>query len=447
MRGPHFSVFHPDTADRLLSLARCFADWTIGHLAAVAVYHPTVARLGRGFGLLLTAFGISNVGDGIMQAAFPLLVAGLTRDPLLVAAATLANRLPWFLFAITSGALVDRMNRRRVLVATDTIRTFLVAVLAAAVFTDTVTLPLVYAIAFALGVAETFFDTSAEAFVPALVPTQDLPAANGRLQGVEWVGGAFAGPPIGAALFAFAAGVPFGVNAASFAVAAVLVSVIPGQFHRPPKKNTSLRTDMWEGIRWLWRQRVLRTLSIMAGTTNMLGYGVIAVFVLFAQDILGVGDVWYGVLLSAMGVGGLAGAIVASRVVKALGPGRTVQGTVILGALLSGTMGLISNPWIAGFVLMLYGVQITLWNVVAVSLRQTLTPDVLRGRVAGVSRLLTWGTQPIGAALGGVVASLLGLRAPFFLGAIGFGLLFASTAAIVNNRTIEAVKQEALGIT
>jgi len=332
-------------------------------------------------------------------------------------------------------------------VATDAIRTFLVGVLAAAVFTDTVTLPLVYAIAFALGVAETFFDTSAETFVPALVATQDLPAANGRLQGVEWVGGAFAGPPIGAALFAFAAGVPFGVNAASFAAAAVLVSVIPGQFHRPAKKNTSLRTDMWEGIRWLWRQRVLRTLSIMAGTTNMLGYGVIAVFVLFAQDILGVGDVWYGVLLSAMGVGGLAGAIVASRVIKALGPGRTVQGTVILGMVLSGTIGLISNPWIAGFVLMLYGVQITLWNVVAVSLRQTLTPDILRGRVAGVSRLLTWGTQPIGAALGGVIASLLGLRAPFFLGAIGFGLLFASTAAIVNNRTIEAVKQEGPGIT
>ena len=397
-----------------------------------------VASLGRRFGFLLAAFGISNVGDGIMAAALPLLVAGLTRDPLLVAGATLANRLPWFLFAVTSGAMVDRMNRRRVLVTTDALRAVLVTVLAVAVFVDAATLPLVYVIAFALGLAETFFDTSAEAFVPALVSVDDLPAANGRLQAFEWVGGAFAGPPIGAALFAAAAGLPFGLNAASFAAAAVLVASIPGRFDPPPREARSLRSEIAEGVGWLWRQKVLRTLSIMAGTTNLLMFGIVAVFVLFAQDILGVSDAGYGILLALMGVGGLVGALAASSVVRRLGPGTTVQATVVLSVVLTIAMSVISNAWIAGGVLALYGVQITLWNVVAVSLRQALTPDELRGRVAGVSRLLTWGTQPIGAVIGGLSASLFGLRAPFVIAAVGLALLFVTTVAIVNNGTVAA---------
>ena len=395
-----------------------------------------MARLGRRFGFLLTGFGISNVGDGIMGAALPLLVAGLTRDPVIVAGVTVANRLPWFLFAITSGAMVDRMNRRRVLVTTDVVRAVMVAGLAALIFADSATLPMIYVVAFGLGLAETFFDTSAEAFIPALVSADDLPAANGRLQALEWAGGAFVGPPVGALLFGFAAGLPFGLNAASFAAAALLIASIPGRFDPPPRQKASLRSEVAEGIRWLWRQRLLRTLSLMAGTTNLLMFGIIAVFVLFAQDILDVTDAGYGILLAVMGVGGLAGALVASSVVKLLGPGRTAQATVLLSIVLTLTMGVISNAWIAAGILALYGVQITLWNVVAVSLRQTLTPDALRGRVAGVSRLLTWGTQPIGAALGGLVASLFGLRAPFFLGAIGLTLLFATTVSVVNNRTV-----------
>lgn len=402
-----------------------------------------MASLGRRFRLLLAASGISNVGDGVMGAALPLLVAALTRDPLLVAAATLLNRLPWFLFAVTSGALVDRMNRRRVLVTTDVIRAGLVGVLAVAIAADAATLPFVYVIAFGLGLAETFFDTSAEAFIPALVPAKDLPAANGRLQAFEWVGGAFAGPPLGAALFAAGAAIPFGLNAASFAVAAALVASIPGRFDAPPRTDRTLRSEIAEGVRWLWHQRVLRTLSIMAGVTNLLMFGIIAIFVLFAQDILGVSDTGYGVMLSVLGIGGLAGALTAPAVVRRVGPGTTVQLSVVLSVVLTVIMGVISNPWIAAVVLGFYGVQLTLWNVVAISLRQTLTPDALRGRVAGVSRLLTWGTQPLGAAIGGVAASLFGLRAPFFFAAAGMGALFVATVAIVNNRTITAATEAA----
>jgi MFS family permease len=396
-----------------------------------------VRALGGRFARLWTAAGISNLGDGVMSAAFPLVVATLTRDPLLVAGATIASQLPWLLFAVVSGALVDRLDRRQVMIVTDLTRAVLVGVLAVAVASDTVTIPLVYVLAFGLGIAETFFDTSSEAFIPALVDGDSLPSANGRLQAVEWVGNAFAGPPIGAALFAVAAALPFGINAISFAVAAALVWSIRGTFSSVRTSKTTVRSDIAEGLGWLLRQRVLRTLSLMAGVTNLFVMGIVATFVLFAQDILGVTDLGYGALLSGLGVGGLTGAMVAPRLVARFGPGTTAQGSVCTGILVSIVMGTTSEAIVAGAMMVLYGASITAWNVVSVTLRQSLTPDRLRGRVAGAARLLAWGAQPLGAAAGGVIASAFGLRAPFFVAAGAWVVMVLVTVRIVNNTSIE----------
>lgn len=381
-----------------------------------------------------------------MGAAFPLLVASLTRDPVLVAAATFAGRLPWLLFAVPSGALVDRMNRRRVMVTTNLARTGLVGVLTWSIASGSVSLVLIYVVGFALGTAETFFDTSSEALVPAIVDRDLLPNANARFQLFEWTGNTFIGPPLGAALFGVAAALPFGLNAVSFAVAAGLIALIAVEL--PPRRRTSeaqLRVEVLEGLRWLWRQPVIRTLALMAGATNLVTFGIISVFVLFAQDVLGIDDVGYGILLATLGVGGLIGASFAARIVAKVGPGVAAQATVLIGALLNVALGLTSNPWVAGGILFTYGLSITLWNVVSVSLRQSITPDELRGRVAGASRLVTWGAQPVGAALGGVVAAWLGIRAPFFLAAAGLLLSFALTLRLVNNRTIAAAKAGAEG--
>ncbi len=381
-----------------------------------------------------------------MGAAFPLLVASLTRDPVLVAAATFAGRLPWLLFAVPSGALVDRMDRRRVMVTTNLARTGLVGVLTWSIASGSVSLVLIYVVGFALGTAETFFDTSSEALVPAIVDRDLLPNANARFQLFEWTGNTFIGPPLGAALFGVAAALPFGLNAVSFAVAAGLIALIAVEL--PPRRRTSeaqLRVEVLEGLRWLWRQPVIRTLALMAGATNLVTFGIISVFVLFAQDVLGIDDVGYGILLATLGVGGLIGASFAARIVAKVGPGVAAQATVLIGALLNVALGLTSNPWVAGGILFTYGLSITLWNVVSVSLRQSITPDELRGRVAGASRLVTWGAQPVGAALGGVVAAWLGIRAPFFLAAAGLLLSFALTLRLVNNRTIAAAKAGAEG--
>ena len=405
-----------------------------------------MAGLGKRFNKLLGAVIVSNLGDGIMAVAFPLLVASITRDPVLVAGATVVGRIPWLLFALPAGALVDRMDRRRVMVGVDWARAVVVGVLGILLLVGDVSLALIYVIAFLLGSSETMFDTASEAFLPLLVGSDKLDAANGRLQASEWAMNSFVGPAAGAALFAVAASLPFLFNSVSFAIAAVLVATIGGSFQRErvAADQQKLRADVGEGLRWLWGHTVLRTLSLMAGVTNLVGMGIVAIFVLFAQDILGLGDVGYGLIITTIGAGGLGGALVAPLITKRFGQGTTLLvsvGGLGLGSL---AMGLTSNAIVAGVIAGFYGFLIALWNVVAVSLRQRLTPDELRGRVASVARLLAWGTQPLGALLGGVVAAAFGLRSPFIIGAVIWVLEFVVAMGIVNNRRIAALEAESV---
>jgi predicted MFS family arabinose efflux permease len=398
------------------------------------------SKLGKDFDKLSLAAGISNIGDGVFGAAFPLLVASITRDPVLVAGATLASRLPWLLFALISGALVDRMDRKRVMVITNVLRTVGVGLLSVSVATDQVNLTFIYFIAFGLGLSETFFDTSAEALTPRTVRESQLAAANGRLQGLEWAGSAFVGPPLGAYMFAAIAAAPFFFDAASFALAALFIALIPGTFRSERIEVTSIRADIADGLRWLWNQTVVRTLAIMAGITNLFGTGIVAIFVLYAQDILGVSETGYGILLASLGVGGLAGAVLIPRVVATIGSGSTIRASLIAQIFVLLAFTLISNALVAGLLMALYGFTITAWNVVAVTLRQSLTPDEKRGRVAGASRLLAWGSQPLGALLGGIAAAAFGLRSPFWIASVAFAIATLSVWNIISNQSIEEAR-------
>ncbi|HEY5579195.1 MAG TPA: MFS transporter [Acidimicrobiia bacterium] len=398
-------------------------------------------RLGRRFSLLWSASGVSNLGDGILFTALPLLVVTLTSDPFQVALASFAATLPWFLFALLSGALADRLDRRRVMVSVDLVRAGLVAVLALTVAMGSVGLLVIYTVAFLLGAAETLFDTSSEAIIPALVPEGRLPDANGRLQGTVWVMSAFVGPPLGALLFATIASLPFALDAASFVIAASLVAMVPGTYRAerlgPPR---SLRQDVGEAMRWLYRKKVLFTLALMAGTINLFGSAIFAVFVLFMTEEIGLSEVGYGLLLALVGLAGLVGALNSAKVIRRIGPGATIQTIVGVSAVLSLGMGLARSVVAVAIIAAGYGLFSTSWNVVSVTLRQELTPDQLRGRVASVARLLAWGTQPLGALLGGIVARAFGLRAPFFLAFGAWLLLLALTSRVVNNRTIASAR-------
>jgi len=400
----------------------------------------------RNYRRIWTAATVSHLGDGVTRAALPLLAASLTRSPTAVAAVTLAETLPWLFFALPGGAIADRVDRRLAMVRTDAFRMAVMAALGLAVATGHASIPLICVVAFALGSAATIFDNAAQAILPSVVERGALETANSRLYAAEIVTTSFIGPPLGALLFAVAATLPFLLDAGSFGLAALLVVALHGTFAADrPEAPAAIRHDIAEGVRWLWRHRLLRSLAIGLGVLNLASTAAMATFVLYALDVLHISKVGYGVLLTTGAIGGLFGTLVVTRMSKRLGAGTMLTGTVVLMAIATIAPGLWPHVGIAVASMVLTGVTDVGWNVVTVSLRQAIVPDHLLGRVNSAYRLLGWGTMPIGAALGGALATHFGLRAPFIIGGIAtFGLALA-LAPIVRTTAIEAARAEAAG--
>jgi MFS family permease len=378
-------------------------------------------KLGRNFHKALVASGFANLADGVFQVALPLLAVQLTRSPLLIAGVNLAARLPWLL-ALVAGALADRLDRRQTMVRVNLVRTVLLAGLALAVVSDLATLAMLYAAALLLGMAETLFDTSAQSLLPAIVAREDLTRANSRLFAVELVANTFVGPPLGGLLAAAGLAVAVGAPAVAYLAGAGCLALIAGSFQATgaePAGSTRLRDEIAEGARFVWRHPVLRPLAIMLGVENMAFAAVFSVFVLFAVEPgpMGLSKAGFGVLLAAEGVGSLLGTWLAVPAECRLGLVRTLVLSVVLSAASLVVYLLTTSPVLVGTSLAVGGVAMVLWNVVTVSLRQRITPDRLLGRMNAAYRLVGWGTMPIGALLGGVLAEWLGLRPTFLVAA------------------------------
>jgi MFS family permease len=396
-------------------------------------------KLGANFHKALVASGFANLADGVLWVALPLLAVQLTRSPVLIAGVTVAARLPWLL-APVAGALADRLDRRQSMVRVNLVRTVLLGGLALAVAADLATLPLLYAVAVLLGFAETLFDTSAQSLLPALVSRDDLTRANSRLFAVELVANTFVGPPLGGLLAALGLAVAFGVQAAAYLVGAACLALLAGSFRAVgagPAGSTRLRDDIAEGARFVWHHPVLRPLAIMLGVQNMAFAAVFSVFVLFAvaPGPMGLSAASFGILLAAEGVGALVGTWLAVPAERRLGRVRTLVLSVVLLAATLVVYVLTTSPVLVGMSFAVSGVAMVLWNVVTVSLRQRITPDRLLGRMNAAYRLVGWGTMPLGALLGGILAEALGLR-PTFLAAAGIALL---TLAGFRSVTEEAI--------
>jgi MFS family permease len=401
-------------------------------------------RLGPNYAKLWTASAISNLGDGVRWTALPLLAVTLTRDPAKVAAIDLASFLPWFLFALPAGALVDRLDRRMVMVAANVFRTAVMVALAVLVLTNSSSLVVVYLLAFCLGMAETMFDNAAQAIMPRLVDRGLLEKANGRLFAAELTANQFIGPPIGGLLFATVAALPFFVDAGSFAVSALLIFLIAGSFRTPNDSAllARLRQDIAEGLRWLWAHRLLRTMAVFLGLQNMASTACFSIFVLFAVEILGLTDAGYGVLLSSLALGSLLGSLTVARIATWIGSGTTLFLCLALSAVAYALIGVSSNPFTVGAGVVLLGWPITAWNVITVSLRQVIIPNRLLGRVNSVYRLMGWGTMPIGAVIGGLLGRVYGLRAPFLVSTAIHALLALVALAVMSNAILARARAE-----
>lgn len=394
--------------------------------------------LGAPFWKLWTSSGLSNLADGVLKTAMPLVALHFTDSPVLIAGVTLALSLPWLLFSLPAGALADRLDRRHAMLGANTVRAGLLAALGLALALDLGSLWLLYAVAFGIGLTETLYDTTTQSILPQLVPRSRLPRANGRLIAAELTANQFLGPPLGGILVATGLTISFLAPAALWAVAVGVLLMVRGD-HRAarPGVRTTLRADIAEGLRFLWGNRVLRWMAVMVGTANFASNMTFSILVLFAvgpASPMGLGAPAFGALMTTVAAGGLLGSLAAERVEARLGRARTLVLSIPVCAVLVGVPALTTHPLLVGSGFFLGGVAIAIWNVITVSLRQRVTPDHLLGRVNSGYRLVGWGTIPLGAVTGGVIAQLFGLTTAFAVAA----LLTLSLVGVVLTRLTDA---------
>lgn len=372
---------------------------------------------------------MSNLADGIVKVALPLVAVRYTRSPVLIAGLTVALTLPWLLFALHAGALADRLDRRRVMLGANTVRCLLLAAMVLAVAVDLGSIWPLYAVAVAVSVAETLYDTSAQSILPQVVDRQQLSRANGRLAAAELTANEFLGPSLGGLLVAAGAVLAFGTSAALWLLAVGLLLLMRGSYRIEGKQRTTMRAEITEGVRFLWRQQLLRRFALMTGVFNFASNAAWAVLVLYAvgpASPLGLTEPAYGLLLTTVAAGSLLGSFTAEHLERHLGRTRALALAFFLAALLVGVPAVTTNPMVVGAAFFLGGVGIVISNVIIVSLRQQITPDRLLGRVNSGYRLVGWGTRPLGAAAGGLLAEVLGLRGVFLvMGLVTLTLLTA----------------------
>jgi MFS family permease len=445
-------------------------------VSATAESTEAPRRLGANYRKLFTAQMCAQLADGILSIAVVWLASSLTRDATLIAIVALMSRLPWLLFTLPAGVLTDRFDRRLLVGWMDVGRFAVLAAFAVVVARSQDGLPtpeelasgdvsapanaalllgLLYLASLLIGSAEVVRDNSAQTLMPSIVHKSQLEKANGRMWGAETVLNIFVGPPLAGVLLAVALALPFALNAGLLGVAAVMVFAIAGNY-RPKGQTTSgriaWRAEIGEGFRWLWHHRLLRSLAILLGLMNLLSTMAFVIFVLFAQEVLGLFEGWqFGVVTTGLAVGAVAGSFLADRVVKKLSPGTALFASMIgLGAGL-GLTGLMSSAiavWVLG---VLSGFLVVMWNIITVSLRQRIIPDHLLGRVNSVYRFFGWGMMAIAPIVGGLMVELAepvfgrewALRIPFVVaGAVTLLLLFYALPRI-NTTQIRAAEAAA----
>lgn len=387
----------------------------------MAAQQSTEASTSRGLGRLLASTGVSIAGQGMVIAAVPLMAASLTRSPIGVSITVAASYAAWLIAGLPAGALVDRWSRRSTMVVADIVRALLLAGFAWGVAADRGSVWLLAVVVFLVGVAGCFFDPAAQAAIPAVVgrSTKELASANSRLWSLDLLGRSLIGPPLGAALFAVAAALPFGLNAVTFVVSALLLAGLRlGRPTAAPDPGQRLRASVGEGLRFLFKHRELRTLTLGMASFNFVYNLAYATLVLFAQEQLGVDERGFGILLAMLAVGGLLGGWLSPRLSGRASAFQLYAGCLLIQAVAWAAVSLIAIPLVAAMSLILVGVASMTATVLGAAARQSLTPDRLLGRMSAGTRVVGLGAAGIGALAGGIIASLGSVSSPLTAAAL-----------------------------
>lgn len=384
------------------------------------------ARLGRGFRWLVGSSWVTNLGDGVLIAAGPLLVASQTRSPILVASAMVALQAPWLFIGLFAGALADRLDRRRVMMTANAVRGVVLAGLCAVVATGHVNIAIVLVTMLALGTAETFVDATAGTLTPMLVEKRDLGIANARLMAGMITGNQLVGPAVGALLFSVGMVWPFVVTVVCVAVGVVLVSRIgtPTGAVRG-EVDTHIRQDIADGVRWLMGNPPVRTLAIIIVVFNVTWAAPWSVLVLWAIERVGIGEAGFGLLTTAAALGGLAATFAYGRLEKRVPLATLMRAVLLAEVLFHLAMALTTSAWTAYPLMVFFGAYAFVWGTLSQAVRQRAVPSELQGRVGSVYLICVMGGMLVGSLLGGLIAGVWGLTAPWWFAFVGSGITLA----------------------
>ncbi|MFI6906518.1 MFS transporter [Nonomuraea sp. NPDC050394] len=379
------------------------------------------ARLGTGFRWLLASSWLTNLGDGLAAAAGPLLIATLTRDPLMISLSALVGWAPQLLFSLYAGVLSDRHDRRRIVMIANLARAVVLAVLVVLLATGTVTVVTALIMLTLRAVAEVFADNATATLTPTMVDRDDLVVANARLGTGFITLNQLAGPPIGAALFAVGYTWPFASQLLLVLAGVLLVSRISlpphGRQAGDPKPDTI--RELVAGFRWTIKHAAVRTLALTILIFNFTFGAAWSVLVLYAQDQLGLGDIGFGLMSTISGIGGLIGTALYGTITRRVSLGALMRIGLIIETLTHLGLALTHSPWVAGGIFLVFGAHAFIWGTTSVTIRQRAVPRELQGRVGAVNTICVFGGLVVGSLIGGILATGFGVAAPFWFAFAG----------------------------
>lgn len=387
------------------------------------------------FSRLWLATALSNLADGVMLLGLPLLAVQLTRSPALVSLVNVAATLPWLLLALIAGALADRWDRRRIITAASWSRATILTVAAIMAALGHLTLPVLYGIALILGLAEVFFDISAQSMLPMVVARDRLDAANGRLVATQTVGNNFLGAPLAGVLVSVSAATVLGAPALLYGVAALVLLRLHGEFAALTPSTASLRSDVAQGLRYLAGHRIIRALAAISGTFNLANAAYFSVFVLYAvghTSTIGLTESGYSLLFVLLAAGAILGSVVVEQLSHWVGNARLLIAALAVNSLLLLVPVLAPTLFAVAVAVVLLGFTSAMTNVLNVSMRQRLVPEHLLGRVNATVRFVGMGTAPLGALLGGLIGDVISLPTVFYAAVVIclLGLVFTTRAVL-----------------
>ena len=401
--------------------------------------------LGKDFSRIWSASLITNLVDGVLKLSAPLLAVSLTEDPILIGLLSALGLLPWLFFAIPIGALVDRIDKRRALVLGNFGRSALALFVAFSVSQVFINIWILLGCVFLFGICEVLVDTTAQSVLPQILDKSNFERGNSRLQISEVIVAQFAGSPLSGFLYAIAIALPFYFSTTGFFIAALLLAFFP--FHKDVnpvheddegKERLGLIGDIKFALNYLYEDK--RILSIVVITTSIGFFYSLsnAIAPLFILKELDVAPSYFGVVLAIQGIGALAGSVMAPVASKKLGRGRALALNLFLASIMIVFTGLAPNAYVFVAISVVIGFTISVWNILLMSLYQSLIPAHLYGRIHGARRTIVWGLMPIGSLFGGVIARG-GLRLPFLIGGA-----VATLISILAYRRVVQVGQESV---